>query len=418
MNEIPTDESVVADDQHDKQLADARILLIDDDDDYLHLCKRYLRSDPAANHMVITATTIAEALLAASLDRFDCIVVDYCLPDGNGTDAIMKLAESLGDNMPCTIVLTGQASEQVAINAVRSGATDFLTKVDLTKTALHRAVNNAIEKSRLRKLHVSRLKDLEVANGLLRKRNEEIQRFYHTVSHEVKTPLTAIQEFISIVRDGLAGEVCEQQTTILNYALESCDQIKSQFNELLELSRFETGKMQVNLKLSSIHEVFDHCMVAAMPKAAGRQIELTIVKEPDLPMVMMQSNRIIQVLSNLIGNALKFTPQNGAVTVTASVMHGAGRVRLCVKDNGCGIPPKDLKHVFERLYQVTPTSDCENESGMGLGLSIAQQIIELHGSTITVESTLGEGSEFSFELGTCQVQEEPLAQSGCLQATG
>ena len=390
--DLPIDEVVEA------PCAHSRILLVDDDEVFLHLCKRYLRSDPTANHIIVSANTIGEALLAFQFDTFDCVIVDYCLPDGNGAEAIDRLTKTAAGKMPCTIVLTGQSGEQAAIDAVRSGANDFLTKGNLTKAGLCRAVNNAIEKNQLRNLHLSRLKDLEVANSLLRRRNDEIQRFYHTVSHEVKTPLTAIQEFVSIVFDGLAGEVSEEQKTILNYALQSCDQIKSQFDELLELSRFETGKMQVNLQPASIYEVLDHCVVPATPAAVAKNISLLIVDEPDLPMVSMQSDRIIQVVSNFIGNAIKFTPENGEVTVRVGLTASGDKLRVSVKDNGCGIPVKDIKHIFDRLYQVNPNINHDSKSGMGLGLSIASQIVELHGSRIEVKSKSGEGSEFSFTL--------------------
>jgi len=342
------------------------ILLIDDDDVYLHLCKRYLRSDTTMRHKIVSVTTIMEALLAIRHEKFDCIVVDYCLSDGSGTEAIKQLRDIQQQKMPSSIVMTGQSGEQAAIDAMRSGANDFIYKGTLNKSSLCRAVNNAVEKTRLRELHLTRLQELEVANALLRKRNEEIQRFYHTVSHEVKTPLTAIQEFVSIVHDGLAGEVQEEQKAVLKYALQSCDQIKSQFDELLELSRFETGSMQVNLSPNNIHEVFDHCMAAATPGAVARNI--------------------------------------GSVVVGAHLVNDGKRLRLSVTDTGCGIPAKNIKHVFDRLYQVTPASDRENESGMGLGLSIAAQIVELHGSSINLESTVGEGSEFSFELETCQLE--------------
>ena len=384
------------------EVSESRILLIDDDDVFLHLCKRYLRSDTTMRHKIVSVTTIMEALLAIRHEKFDCIVVDYCLSDGSGTEAIKQLRDIQQQKMPSSIVMTGQSGEQAAIDAMRSGANDFIYKGSLNKSSLCRAVNNAVEKTRLRELHLTRLQELEVANALLRKRNEEIQRFYHTVSHEVKTPLTAIQEFVSIVHDGLAGEVQEEQKAVLKYALQSCDQIKSQFDELLELSRFETGSMQVNLSANNIHEVFDHCMAAATPGAVARNIELRIEDQPDLPKVMMQSSRIVQVLSNLIGNALKFTPEFGSVVVGAHLVNDGKRLRLSVTDTGCGIPAKNIKHVFDRLYQVTPASDRENESGMGLGLSIAAQIVELHGSSINLESTVGEGSEFSFELETCQ----------------
>lgn len=385
----------------DQPLPRSRVLIVDDDDVFSHLVKRYLRSDPAADYIVLSAGTVNQAIVAFTLDSFDCVVVDYCLPDGSGADVIESLREAYGEAMPCTIVLTGQSGEQAAIDAVRSGASDFLTKGSLTQSALCRAVNNAIEKSRLRKMHFNRVEELEIANNLLRQRNEEIQRFYHTVSHEVKTPLTAIQEFVSIVNDGLAGEVKAEQKTLLEYALQSCDQIKSHFNELLELSRFETGKMTVMLKPSSIYPVFDHCIAAAMPAAVAKHIHLEIEDTPDLPLVLMQSNRIMQVLSNLLSNALKFTSPQGSVTIYARLTSDGDRLRLSVKDTGCGIEKENIKNVFDRLYQVTPSSDRESELGMGLGLSISAQIVKLHGSQIDVESEVGEGSVFSFELNTC-----------------
>ena len=393
----------------DKPSDSSRVLILEDDDIFLHLCRRYLRSDPEVEHIVVSATTIKEALLSFKSDIFDCVVVDYCLPDGTGTDAIIKMRDLIDADkvMPCTIVMTGQEGEQAAIEALRSGASDFIYKGALTKSALCRTVNNGIEKSRLLRLNESRVQELEVANSLLRKRNDEIQRFYHTVSHEVKTPLTAIQEFVSIVHDGLAGEVQDEQKIILDYALQSCDQIKAHFDELLELSRFETGAMQVSLTSSNVYEVFNHCIVAATPNAIKKNIELHVDDQPDLPNVMMQSNRIIQVVSNLIGNALKFTPEHGRVTLSARLTTDGRRLRLSVADTGCGIPEEATKHVFDRLYQVTPASDRENESGMGLGLSIAAQIIELHGSEIELTSTVDVGSEFSFELNVA----EPVKQA-------
>lgn len=387
------------------------ILILDDDEICQLLFTRYLRADPAAQHTVVSAVDIDQALTIFMTQTFDCVLVDYFLPDGTGADAIDQFRKAAGEAMPCTIVLTGQSGEKAAIEAVRAGASDFLTKGSLTKSALCRAVNNSIEKSRLRNMHMRRLKELEIANGLLRRRNDEIQRFYHTVSHEVKTPLTAIQEFVSILHDGLAGEVTDNQKDILQYALQSCDQIKSHFDELLELSRFETGKMKVNLEPTSIYEVFEHCLAAARAAAKEKQIELVLDDAPDLPLVMMQSNRISQVVSNFVNNSLKFTPENGRVTLGACLTHDGERIRLSVSDTGIGIPEADVNHIFERLYQVTPASDRENESGMGLGLSIAAQIVGLHGSRIEVDSIEGEGSTFSFELNTAETHAVEFSQA-------
>lgn len=383
-----------------------RILLIDDDEAYCFLCKRYLRADESFKHTVISAGTMAEALAICAVDAFDCIVIDYRLPDKMGTEVINVLRKKLGDAMPPTIVFTADGGEEAAIEAVRSGANDFLAKRNVTQQSLCRAVKNTIEKGMLRKTLMSRVKELEATNQLLIKRNDEIQRFYHTVSHEVKTPLTAIQEFVAIVADGLAGPIEEEQKTILHYALESCDQISTHFNDLLELSRFETGKMTVNITPCSIHDVFDHCIVAAGPAAAAKGIVLTVNDQAPLPDVMMQSNRIIQVLSNLINNAIKFTQSGGSVTVDSRLADDGSRLRLSVRDTGCGIPETDTGKVFDRLYQVNPANDQQNGPGMGLGLSIASEIVSLHGSALEVESELGVGSEFSFYLNTAESQEQ------------
>lgn len=377
-----------------------RILLIDDDEAYCFLCKRYLRSDESFQHTVISAGTTSEALAICEVDTFDCIVIDYRLPDMMGTEVIKMLREKMGHTMPPTIVFTADGGEEAAIEAVRSGANDFLAKRNVTQQSLCRAVKNTIEKGMLRKSLMSRVKELEAANQLLIKRNDEIKRFYHTVSHEVKTPLTAIQEFVAIVADGLAGPIEEEQKTILNYALESCDQISTHFNDLLELSRFETGKMTIDLKPCSIHDVFDHCVVAATPAAVAKGITLTVNDQTQLPPVMMQSNRIIQVLSNLINNAVKFTGPGGSVTVDSELSDDNRQLRLSVRDTGCGIPETDTGKVFDRLYQVNPANDQQSGPGMGLGLSIASEIVALHGSALEVESELGVGSVFSFCLKT------------------
>lgn len=375
-----------------------RILLLEDDEAYIHLCKRYLHADKTSNHTVISATTIAQATATFLVDSFDCVIVDYFLPDGLGTEAIEILRSLSGDIMPPVIVFTAEGGEEAAVNAVKSQASDFLIKSDVSREALCRAVDNAIEKGQLRSSNLRRLHELEIANGLLLKRNDEIQRFYHTVSHEVKTPLTAVQEFVSIVRDGLAGEVVEEQKTILQYALDGCAQLNMQFNEMLELTQFETGKLSVQLCPSDIYSVFDHCIVGATPEACAKGITLSIEDQQDLPLIMMQSNRIKQVLSNLINNAIKFTDQGGHITVSAQLIDNGAQLQIKVIDTGCGIPEKDLNQIFDRLYQVTPNSDRKDETGLGLGLNIAAEIIKLHGSSIQVHSKVGEGSVFSFEL--------------------
>lgn len=385
--------------------AGTRILLIEDDSAYVFLCRRYLQQDEHFDHVVKAVATVKDALDCCAKEDFDCILIDYRLPDRMGTDVIRELRRCQAQPLTATIVLSADGGEEAATAAVRAGANDFLAKRNVTQQSLCRAIKNAVEKNRLQTSLSNRVRELEAANDQLRRRSEEIRRFYHTVSHEVKTPLTAIQEFVAIVHDGVAGDVSDEQKTILQYALESCGQISSHFNELLELSLFETGKMKAELAPGDLYKVLNHCVVATTPAAAAKGIDLHIENSADFPPVLMQSNRIIQVLSNLIRNAIKFTEAGGRVTVACQLMKESNRLRLSVRDTGCGIPPSHIKKVFERLYQVRPATDRGNDPGMGLGLSIASEIVSLHGSRIELASEVGAGSEFSFSLAFAEARD-------------
>ncbi|MBX2881718.1 MAG: hybrid sensor histidine kinase/response regulator [Granulosicoccus sp.] len=375
-----------------------RLLLIDDDPSFVHLCKRYLKSDEQFNLTVVSAASCGEALAFCNVDCFDCIVVDYHLPDGLGTDLLANLCRLLADRMPPAVVLTSAVDRDAPVKAMRNGACDFIYKSEFNRSSFRRTVKNAVRIGQLQRDNRNRLTELEAANDQLRSRSEEIQRFYQTVSHEVKTPLTAIREFVSIVHDGLAGEVLDEQKRLLRYALQGCDQIKNHFNDLLELSRFETGKINLHLAPDNIYEVFDHCLASASPLAIAKGIQLEIVDQPDLPLIMMQRDRVVQVLSNLINNAIKFTEPGGSVIVSADLSSDGSHLQLCVRDTGCGISPADVEHVFDRLFQVEVSENQVSESGLGLGLSIASEIVSLHGGKLVVNSREGQGSEFYFEL--------------------
>jgi len=214
-----------------------RVLLVDDDPAYSALCKRYLKKDPARHFEIHAAASAADAMTRCLEQEYDCLVIDYQLPDSTGTEALDTLRETFSDSLPPAIILTADGGEEAATNAVRAGATDFMSKRDVGVKSLRRVVNNAIDKGTMRRtLHRQNI-EIREANLSLKQRNNEIRRFYHTVSHEVKTPLSAVREFISLVNDGVVGSVCKEQTELLNHALESCDQIKRQFDDSIDKTR-------------------------------------------------------------------------------------------------------------------------------------------------------------------------------------
>jgi PAS domain S-box-containing protein len=239
---------------------------------------------------------------------------------------------------------------------------------------------------------------LEQTNRDLTKRSEEIQYFYHTLSHELKTPLTAAREFVSIVIDGLAGELNTTQLNYLGIAKKSCTELAVYINDLLDATRLDTGKLHIELKAVSLAAIIQRAIAVLEPVAARKKIRLSEELDTDLTDVMVDESRIMQILTNLLNNALKFTLEGGAIVVKlAEYSKNSECVQISVTDNGCGIPKDKIDNLFHRFYQIQ-NGDATPEKGVGLGLYLCRELVLMHGGSIWVESTLGKGSTFSFTM--------------------
>jgi two-component system, sensor histidine kinase and response regulator len=382
-----------------------RVLVVDDDGVDAERCMRLV----AKSYGVTAETVMVETPEAADEqlkhEKFDCVLVDYHLHDSNGLEFA---ARHMSDDDPPIVLLTGNGSESVVLEAMRTGVADYLNKTFMDVDTLRHAVDNAVEKAALRNSVREHLRAVETANATLMARTHEIQQFYHTVSHELKTPLTAAREFISLVADGVLGPVVEGQCQYLQHAIDCCDHMALHFNDLVEATRMETGKLKLIRRSEWIDTVILRTRVAMTSLAKTHRIRLNYDVPEKLPMVNVDAGRILQVLVNLITNAFKFSPENTHVDVIVR-RSGASWLEVSVVDQGCGIAPEYLEHIFERLYQVTESGQ-ENSviSGLGLGLWIAREIIQLHGGQISVRSELGKGSTFSFTL--------PISANELLQA--
>jgi len=239
---------------------------------------------------------------------------------------------------------------------------------------------------------------LREVNEKLRQKHEELQSFYHTVSHELKTPLTSAREFVSLVLEGLVGPLTDTQKEYLLIAQESCDQMRDCINDMLDTTRLDTGKMRLDLKRRSLSSLIQKVVTMFTPAAEQKHIRLAGKVHPRLPDVLMDHGRIEQVITNLLNNAMRFTPEGGRITVDAAPVSGeVNFIEVEVRDTGCGIPPEHLSHVFDRLYQVQ-TGNGAGSKGLGLGLHICRELVHLHGGDIRVESEPGKGSAFFFTL--------------------
>ncbi|HWY40646.1 MAG TPA: PAS domain S-box protein [Chthoniobacterales bacterium] len=261
-----------------------------------------------------------------------------------------------------------------------------------------KVARNITERKRAEKKMHNIQAQLEQTNRNLTKRSQEIQYFYHTLSHELKTPLTAAREFVSIVIDGLAGELNATQLNYLGIAKKSCSELAVYINDLLDATRLDTGKLHVELKAVSLAAIIQRAIAVMEPVAARKNIRLSEDLNTDLTDVMVDESRIMQILTNLLNNALKFTFEGGAIIVKlAECSKSSECVQISVTDNGCGIPKDKIDNLFHRFYQIK-NGDATPEKGVGLGLYLCRELVLMHGGSIWVESALGKGSTFSFTI--------------------
>lgn len=382
--------------QQEEQLV--RILLVDDDRLYRALCERFLKRDSSYNYEIIGASSATCAIKMCLRNSYDCLILDYELPDATGTELLSSLHDAIGEALPPAVILTAGGGEEAATQAVRANAADFLSKKDVSQQSLCRTVNNIVEKSRLRNDVRARSEELCTAYAELQCKNDEIKNFYHTISHEVKTPLFAVREFISLVNDEAAGPVTQQQQELLGYALESCDQISLHFNDLIDLTRLETKKLIIRTDLESLNRLISRSITGLEGIARENNVELVNRTSTDLPNLYLDANRIVQVLSNLLTNAIKYTPTGGVVYIESKVKRDDNCVEIRIVDTGCGIDESQYTRIFDRLYQINSIDDCPVSGGLGLGLSIAREIAILHDGILSVDSRLGEGSTFILQL--------------------
>ncbi|MBI4200585.1 MAG: HAMP domain-containing protein [Chloroflexi bacterium] len=225
----------------------------------------------------------------------------------------------------------------------------------------------------------------------LQKAERQRRNLVADVAHELRTPLSNIQGYLEAVKDGLLQPDSATIDTVYQQVL----QLAHLVEDLRLLALAEAGALRLNREPDSMVEVLRKTAEAMRPRAEAKGVTIALDVPPDFPLVEMDRRRIAQVVGNLLENAVLHTPEAGQVTITAEVAGPSATVT--VADTGEGIPPDLLPHVFERFFRVDP-SRSRATGGVGLGLTIARQLVEAHGGTIRAESTPGKGSRFVFEL--------------------
>ncbi len=229
----------------------------------------------------------------------------------------------------------------------------------------------------------------------LRESDRLKSEFVSTVSHEMRTPLTVIREFSSLVVDEVAGPINDEQRHHLDTVVRNCDRLTGLIGDLLELARLESGKYRMDRRQTDLGPLLERCVDELQALASVKHHTLSLHIEGPLPQVLCDPDRVTQVVVNLVGNAHKFTPPGGSITVSAGAVDHT--VEVSVTDSGVGIAPENHGKIFGAFVQID-REDGPGAQGTGLGLNVTRQIVEMHGGRMRLQSAVGLGSTFSFSL--------------------
>jgi signal transduction histidine kinase len=237
--------------------------------------------------------------------------------------------------------------------------------------------------------------DLESTIKELRELERMKDAFFNTISHDLRIPVTGILGYGEMLEEGLVGDLGPEQREFVQHIIEAARRMTGLLNDLLDFARLEAGRLAITPRPISLLELVQQALNTMRPAIERKQLSLRTDLPAELPDVLADPDRVIQVLSNLLSNATKFTPEGGTITVLAAMRPDGSALRVAVSDTGVGIPPEAMPHLFERFFQ---TEAGRRAGGTGLGLHISKSLIEAQGGAMGVESQPGRGSTFWFTL--------------------
>jgi signal transduction histidine kinase len=363
-----------------------QVLLVEDNAGDARLLREMFSKERAGSFELTHLVRMSEATIHLAKCAVDIVLLDMGLPDGHGLDTVRR-AIAAAPGVPL-IVLTGLDDEALAAEAMKEGAQDYLIKGQIENRALPRALRHAIERHRMQKEA-----DLIQTHQLLFK-----DEFLSHVSHELRSPLTAIYQFVTILLDGLAGELNPEQHEYLAIVLRNVKQLHSMINDLFEVTRAQSGKLTIEPQRTSVSDAIAYAVNTLQGAAAAKGITLSAAMHGRLPPVCADPTRLRQILIILVDNAIKFTPANGAVNVQSRMLEDNPKfLVLEVSDSGCGISPDMTGRIFERLFQTSDPA-LAGRRGLGLGLYICKELVTRQGGQIWAKKAPVQGTVFSVTL--------------------
>lgn len=368
-----------------------RILLVEDNPGDARLLREQLR-DVDSFAVEISHADRLEAATARLLEGpIDVVLLDLSLPDAQGMETVRRMLERAPE-IPI-LVMTGLDDERLAVQAVQAGAQDYLVKGRTEGDLLVRAIRYAVERKRLDRERLALLhREREAratAEAAVRGRDEVLR----IVSHDLGNSLSAVAIHARLLQRARNDAPADDDIRGRALAIRQlADQMQRLRQDLLDAASIEAGRLSMQPEPLRVDEVIAEAVEMVGELCTDRSLGVTAEVAPELPRVRADRQRLLQVFSNLLGNAVKFTPAGGSISLGAERLGDA--VRFFVRDTGPGIARESLEHIFDRFWRASGA----DRQGAGLGLAIAQGIVTAHGGEISVESELGAGTTFSFTI--------------------
>lgn len=372
-----------------------KVLLIEDNKAEARLLQEYLQASPSKQFHLVHVKRLQEGLAHLKANSCDVILLDLTLPDSQGLASLIPLND-LAPSLPI-VVLTNTNDEELAIEAVRQGAQDYLVKRQVNNTELLvRSLVYAIERKQvaeqLRSANQALQFKVEQETAQLVKAqevNQQTSQFVSMFSHDFRNPLTAILLSTGLLEHNehqLSQETKFTHYQLIRTAISNMDRL---LEEVLLIGKADGGKLECCLNLLNLESLCRQIVAETqLSLTPDRQINFTSTKESTVG--LWDESLLRHILTNLLSNAIKYSPQGG--TVRFDLTTQAKTVTLKIQDPGIGIPKEDCSKLFQPFYRAKNT---DNIPGTGLGLAIVKKCVEVHGGQITVQSELGVGTVFT-----------------------
>ncbi len=364
-----------------------RALLVEDDEDDYLITKDLFSDIYGGAHHLEWVREYEEAVEKLESDKYDICLMDYRLGEHNGLEL---LQEASARNVKIPIIfLTGQGDRSLDVEVMNAGAADYLVKGQLDSAKLERAIRYAIQQRRFEEERIRRLLE-GAARTQAEIANRQKDEFLAMVSHELRGPLNSMLGWIHLLKGGKlkADDVQKALDTIER----NCKLQVRIIEDLLDTTRILNGNLRLQISSVNFISIIEEALKAAYPMVEAKAITLNRTLDSSIERVAGDPERLHQVVSNLISNAIKFTPEGGRIDVRLEKQDEYAQ--LAVSDTGIGIAQHFLPSVFDR-YKRADNQTSKRHSGLGLGLAIVRHIVEAHNGTVKVHSD-GEGYGATF----------------------